>query len=55
MTRADLEIVNDEIGQWNDTARERMQSHWEGSGRHGEGSAGRLSRCIHRMVMIDVR
>lgn len=30
---ADLEIVNDEIGQWSDTSRERMQNHWTGSGK----------------------
>lgn len=33
MTRADLEIVNDEITQWSDTGRERMQRHWEGTGK----------------------
>lgn len=34
MTRAaDLETVNDEILQWNDTGRERGQRHWEGTGR----------------------
>lgn len=34
MTRAaDLEIVNDRIGQWNDTSRERMQNHWTGTGK----------------------
>ena len=34
MTRAaDIEIVNDQIGQWNDTSRERMQTHWTGTGK----------------------
>lgn len=34
MTRpADLEIVNDEIGQWSDTSRERMGDHWNRSGK----------------------
>lgn len=34
MTRAtDLEIVNDQISQWNDTSRERMQNHYNGTGK----------------------
>jgi len=33
MTRADLEIVNDEISQWSDTGRERMGNHWNRSGK----------------------
>lgn len=33
MTRADLEIVNDEIGQWSDTGRERMAACWNRSGK----------------------
>jgi len=33
MTRPDLEIVNDEISQWSDTGRERMQNHYNGTGK----------------------
>jgi hypothetical protein len=34
MTRpADLEIVNDQVSQWNDTGRERMQNHYNGTGK----------------------
>lgn len=33
MNRPDLEIVNDEITQWNVTGRERMQDHYNGTGK----------------------
>ena len=34
MTRAaDLEIVNDQVSQWTGTGRERMQAHWQRSGK----------------------
>ena len=43
MTRAaDLEIVNDQISQWGDGPRERMQRHWEGTGK----SRGRKRRQV---------
>jgi len=30
---ADLDVVYDERGQWDETARERFQNHWQGSGK----------------------
>jgi len=29
----DLDVVNDEVGQWSDTSRKRMQNHLTGSGK----------------------
>jgi len=31
----DLDVVNDEVGQWSDTSRERMNDHWCGTGKSG--------------------
>jgi hypothetical protein len=42
MTRADLDQVNDEVCQWNDTGRERMQNHYNGTGK----ARGRRRRQI---------
>ena len=43
MTRtADLEIVNDEISQWTETGRERMQNHYNGTGK----ARGRKRRVV---------
>lgn len=29
----DIEMIYDERGQWDETARERFQNHWNGSGK----------------------
>jgi hypothetical protein len=29
----DLDVVNDEISQWSDTSRERMNNHWNQTGK----------------------